>query len=296
VVKAPIILGHETCGIVVDIGAKVTGFNIGDRVALEPGLGCRRCAQCKTGHYNLCPESTFFACPPVDGSLCRYMVHEADFCFLLPDNMTMEEGAMMEPLSVAVYACRRAGVRIGQRVLILGAGPIGLLNMLTATAMGASKVIVTDIDDNRLHIAKENGATKVLNVKGMSPKQVAGQVEALLNGQSADISIDCVGLPMSMEAGIWATRPGGVLAIVGLGGPDRIELPIYTAALKEIDIRGVNRYLNCYPTAIDLVSSGKVNLKKLTRARYTLDEGVEAFKRSVQGDVIKVFVKSMVDG
>ena len=122
------------------------------------------CKLCKTGVYNLCPDMQFCATPPVHGNLCRYYVHAADFCYKLPDNLSLEEGALMEPLAVGVHACRRAGVCIGKRVLICGAGPIGLVNLLTAKAMGASEVVITDIADNRLEVAKSLGADHVYKV------------------------------------------------------------------------------------------------------------------------------------
>ena len=124
----------------------------GDRVAIEPGVPCRLCKFCKTGRYNLCYNMSFCATPPIDGNLCRYYVHAADFCYKLPDHMTLEEGALMEPLAVGVHACQRAGVSLGKKVLICGAGPIGLVNLLTAKAMGASEVVITDIADNRLKV------------------------------------------------------------------------------------------------------------------------------------------------
>jgi len=163
------------------------------------------------------------------------------------------------------------------------------VNLLTAKAMGAAMVIVTDIDESRLKLAKEIGADGVIGVKGMKPGQVAEAVKKEL-GKQADVTIDCVGAPMTMEAGILSTKSGGVLVLVGMGGPDRVELPIIEAAIREVDIRGIFRYANCYPTAIEMVASGKVNLKKLTRAQYKLEDSREAFNRAKKADVIKVFI------
>ena len=164
IVRAPMVLGHEAAGVVTEVGSAVTHLKAGDRVAIEPGVPCRMCKLCKTGVYNLCPDMQFCATPPVHGNLCRYYVHAADFCYKLPDNLSLEEGALMEPLAVGVHACRRAGVCIGKRVLICGAGPIGLVNLLTAKAMGASEVVITDIADNRLEVAKSMGADYVYKV------------------------------------------------------------------------------------------------------------------------------------
>ena len=164
IVRAPMVLGHEAAGVVTEVGEAVSHLKAGDRVAIEPGVPCRMCSLCKTGVYNLCPDMQFCATPPVHGNLCKYYVHAADFCYKLPDSLSLEEGALMEPLAVGVHACRRAGVCIGKRVLICGAGPIGLVNLLTAKAMGASEVVITDIAENRLEVAKSLGADHVYKV------------------------------------------------------------------------------------------------------------------------------------
>ncbi|KAJ1367736.1 hypothetical protein KIN20_028714 [Parelaphostrongylus tenuis] len=288
VVKEPMVLGHETSGTVVGLGSDVKGFSVGDRIALEPGIPCRGCNQCKTGRYNLCPEMKFFATPPVHGSLARYVVLDADFCHKLPDNVSYEEGALMEPLSVAVHACRRANLQMGQRVLVQGAGPIGTLCMMTAKAAGASEVVITDLDSTRLDLARKLGADHIVCVKGMSPSEVRLAVVDHL-GCEPDVTIECTGAQTCIETAIRTTRSGGVIVLVGVGAP-RAELPIIESALREVDIRGVFRYANCYPTALNLVSSGRLDLSSLTRAHYTLENTLDAFERTQKGDVIKVFI------
>ncbi|KHJ76432.1 GroES-like protein, partial [Oesophagostomum dentatum] len=161
----PIILGHETSGTVDAVGEKVTGFKAGDRVALEPGIPCHKCSQCMIGKYNVCPDVTFFASPPYHGSLTRFVVHDANFCYKLPDNVSYEDGALLEPLSVAVHACRRAQLKMGQSVLIHGAGPIGIMCMMVAKAAGASQVMMTEVHNERLALAKSLGASHTLYVK-----------------------------------------------------------------------------------------------------------------------------------
>ncbi|MDP8922860.1 MAG: alcohol dehydrogenase catalytic domain-containing protein, partial [Chloroflexota bacterium] len=153
VVEAPMVLGHESSGVIAAVGPGVTSPRPGDRVALEPGVPCRRCVFCKTGRYNLCPEISFFATPPVDGSLARYVVHAADFCYRLPEHVSLDEGALLEPLSVGIHACRRAGVQMGSRILVMGAGPVGLSTLLAARAAGAATVVVADVRGWRLQLA-----------------------------------------------------------------------------------------------------------------------------------------------
>ncbi|XP_045832585.1 sorbitol dehydrogenase-like isoform X2 [Trifolium pratense] len=163
-VKEPMVIGHECAGIIEEVGSQVQTLVPGDRVAIEPGISCWRCDHCKLGRYNLCAEMKFFATPPVHGSLANQIVHPADLCFKLPDNVSLEEGAMCEPLSVSVHACRRASIRPETNVLIMGEGPIGLVTMLSARAFGAPRIVVVDVDDHRLSVAKSLGADDIVKV------------------------------------------------------------------------------------------------------------------------------------
>lgn len=290
IVKAPMVLGHEAAGIVSQIGEGVSHLKPGDRVAIEPGVPCRICDYCKIGRYNLCPDIIFCATPPYDGNLARYYTHAADFCYKLPDHMSTEEGALLEPLSVAVHACRRAGVQVGHKILICGAGPIGLVNLLTAKAMGASSVLITDISASRLEVAKSLGADHTLLVGKEDAETLAAEIAAKL-GSQADVAIECSGAESSIRLGIFGTKSGGVLVLVGLGAPE-IKVPIVNAAVREVDIRGIFRYANCYPTALELVASGRVNVKPLITHRFKLEESVAAFEtaRTGAGGAIKVMI------
>ncbi|XP_062510275.1 sorbitol dehydrogenase-like [Corticium candelabrum] len=296
IVRAPMVMGHESAGIVNEVGEGVTTLKIGDRVAIEPGVPCRRCDYCKTGNYNLCPDMKFCATPPVDGSLARYYVHEADFCFKLPDHVTLEEGALLEPLSVGVHACNRAGVRMGSKVLVCGAGPIGLVNLLTAKSYGASKVVITDLDSNRLQKAKEMGADCCIQVsRDMTAKDIAVKVKEYL-GDLATQTIECTGAEPSICAGIYSTRSGGTLVLVGLGKPV-VNIPIVDASVREVDIRGIFRYRNCYPTALEMVASGAVDVKPLVTHHYELEQTLDAFKtaNNPTSGAIKVMIKCNVE-
>ncbi|PAV78652.1 hypothetical protein WR25_22209 [Diploscapter pachys] len=290
IVKEPMVLGHESAGIVEAVGENVRGFSVGDRVAMEPGIPCRGCQHCKIGSYNLCPDMRFFATPPVDGSLARYVTHDADFCFKLPENVSLEEGALCEPLSVAIHACRRAHIQIGQNVLITGAGPIGLLCLLTAKAMGVSSVVVTDLDDGRLALAKKAGADHIVNVRGKSQDDLRREVTSAFGGLMPDAAMECTGAQPCVETAITLTKSGGIVVLIGLGA-SRIEIPIIEASTREVDIRGIFRYANCYPTALQMIASGKLNLlRDLTTADYQLEDAVKAFERAQKADVIKVFI------
>ncbi|XP_068210885.1 sorbitol dehydrogenase-like [Palaemon carinicauda] len=290
VVKQPMVLGHESAGVVASCGSNVKHLKPGDRVAIEPGVPCRMCEYCKGGKYNLCPDVFFCATPPHHGNLCRYYKHAADFCYKLPEHVSLEEGALLEPLSVGVHACRRAGVTIGSTVLICGAGPIGLVNLLTAKAMGATKVCITDIAQNRLDVAQQLGADHVLLVNTGDAEVLAKKIQELMGGMP-DITIECSGAEPSIRLGIFATKSGGMMVLVGLGPPE-IKVPIVNAAVREVDIRGIFRYANCYPIALDMIASGKINVKPLITHRYKLEETVNAFEtaRTGIGGAIKVMI------
>jgi len=288
IVRAPMILGHESAGKVIKVGPNVKDLKEGDRVTIEPGVPCRRCDFCKGGRYNLCPDVVFLATPPVHGSIARYHTHAADFCFKLPDHVSYEEGAFCEPLSVGVHACRRAGVTIGSKVLITGAGPIGLVSMLAAKAMGADTIVMTDISQSRLDFAKKMGATYVLSADN-DPQKFAQQIVEIL-GTMPNISIECSGAESSIQTTFYATVSGGVVVLVGLGRP-LASLPIVNAAVREIDIRGVFRYANCYPAALSLIASGRIDVKPLITHRYTIQESVQAFEMAESGQAIKVMIR-----
>jgi L-iditol 2-dehydrogenase len=323
VVRAPMVLGHEGAAVVAALvapgdGTPVEGkfvdgngaeLVIGDRVAIEPGVPCRACVDCKSGRYNLCSGMQFHATPPYDGSLCGSIVHPLDFLYKLPANVSLEEGAMLEPLSVAVHACSRAGVTAGSRVLVCGAGPIGLVSLLTAKALGARGVCVTDVRSDRLAVAKQLGAAEVIDVTAMGADE---SVHSVLESRSragndaaagagtrdpgacwpVDVSIEASGAPASIRAAIAATRPGGVVVLVGLG-PAMVEVPLVSAAVREVDLRGVFRYANCYPKALALISSGAVDVKPLITHRFALSDVVRAFETS--RDMTDGAIKVMLD-
>ena len=165
VVEKPIVLGHECAGMVAQVGDEVTDFKVGDRVAIEPGEPCRECEYCKSGQYNLCPHMEFMATPPYDGAFCEYVSHPADFLYHLPDSVTYEQATLVEPFSVGLQACKRADIKPGSTVVIMGMGPVGLMAVVAAKAYGATNIIVSDLEDNRLEAAKRLGATTAINIK-----------------------------------------------------------------------------------------------------------------------------------
>jgi L-iditol 2-dehydrogenase/L-idonate 5-dehydrogenase len=291
IVKKPMVIGHECAGIVEEIGSEVKSLQIGDRVALEPGISCKQCQLCKDGRYNLCRQMKFFGSPPNNGALANLVVHPENLCFKLPDNVSLEEGAMCEPLSVGVHACRRAKVSPQTRVLIIGAGPIGLVTMLAGRAFGAPKVVIVDIDDHRLSFAKALGADETIQVS-TDIQDMGEEVVKIHNamGGSVDLSFDCVGFSKTMSVALNATRAGGKVCLVGLGQSE-MTIPLTPAAAREVDIIGIFRYRNTWPLCIEFLRSGKIDVKPLIthRFEFTQDQVEEAFETSARGgNAIKV--------
>ncbi|GGK35031.1 sorbitol dehydrogenase [Deinococcus malanensis] len=281
VVDAPLILGHEVMGVVDAVGEGVTRVKAGDRVALEPGYPCRRCAYCKRGEYNLCPDMTFMATPPVHGALSEHVIWPDDFVFLLPDSLSDDAGALIEPLAVGVWAARKGEVTPGQSVAVFGAGPIGCTTLQAAKAAGATTLIAVDLEDFRLDLARQVGATHTINARHEDP---IGRIREITRSDlpeshaGVDVAFETAGSLPTTRLSLAAPRPGGSTVLVGLPPDPEVSLDIVSAASREVTIRGVFRYANCYPAAIALVESGAVNLDTLVTHRYTFDQTPEAFE------------------
>ncbi|KAF8544367.1 chaperonin 10-like protein [Trichophaea hybrida] len=293
IVTSPMVLGHESSGTVVSVGDSVTTLSPGDRVALEPGIPCRSCTFCKSGYYNLCTSMRFAATPPYDGSLAKYYKLPEDFCVKLPDHVSLEEGALIEPLAVGVHVCRQAEVKPGESVVVFGAGPVGLLCAAVARAFGAGKVVVVDVNTSRLEFAAGYAATGVFNATYSSdPQENAGKiVEEFGLGLGADKAIDASGAEQSIQAGIYVLRSGGTFVQAGMGR-EGVKFPIVEVAVKEVCVKGSFRYKEGdYKLAVQLVAEGKVDVKKLVTGRFDFGDAEKAFEQTKEGKGIKVLIK-----
>ncbi|KAL1899345.1 Endo-1,4-beta-xylanase 2 [Ceratocystis pirilliformis] len=291
VVRSPMILGHESSGTVVQVGPKVSSLKVGDRVALEPGFPCRYCNSCKGGKYNLCPDMVFAATPPYDGTLTGFWKAPADFCYKLPDNITQKEGALMEPLAVAVHITKQADIKPGQSVVVMGAGPVGLLCAAVSKAYGASKVVVVDIVQSKLELAKKLGATHTYLSQRISPEDnAAALVKQSELGAGADVVIDASGAEPSIQAAQHVVRVGGTYVQGGMGKAN-ITFPIVTLCIKEVTMKGSFRYgSGDYELAIELVRTGKVDVKSLISSVVPFEKAEEAFKQVREGRAVKVLI------
>jgi L-iditol 2-dehydrogenase len=278
VVDQPLILGHESAGIILAVGSSVTALKEGDRVALEPGVPCRTCDFCRGGRYNLCASMQFAATPPVDGTLCSYYTIPEDFAYLLPGNISIAEGALVEPLSIAVHATKLANIATGHKVLVMGAGPIGLLCCAVARSFGASLVVCTDIVEPRLEFARTFAANRTFRMTDASPQENAQDIlkDCGLDG-GFDVVIDATGAPPCISCGINALCRGGTFVQAGLGMSE-INFPIEQICSKEVVFKGSFRYgPGDYKTAIELLRSRKVSVKELITNYYPFSRAEEAF-------------------
>lgn len=290
VVETPLLLGHECSGVVAAVGAKAARrFAPGDRVAVEPGVACGRCAECKSGRYNLCPDVRFLATPPVDGAFAQYMLLREDFVFPIPDDLSFERAAMNEPFSVGLHAVRRAGIRTGDTVAIMGMGPVGLLALAAALACGAKKVIVSDVEPFRLETALKLGASHAIHA---GQEDAAEAIRRFTDGRGADAAIETAGNPHALQSALLGTKRGGVMVIVGLPPEGRAALDISYIVDNEIDIRGVFRYANTYPLGLSLLGGSPLDIESLFTDSYPLEETGAALERARtnKGGSLKVFV------
>lgn len=289
IVDKPIILGHELSGEVVSTGENVKRLKIGDRVAIEPGVTCGHCDMCKEGRYNLCPEVSFFATPPVDGAFCEYIKIREDFAFLIPDFLSYDEAAFVEPLSVGIHAANRSGLKPGSTVAIMGMGPVGLMAVIAAKEYGATKIIVSDMEPNRLEAAKKLGATDIINISKENANEVIAQ---LTDGIGVDIAWETAGNANALHSALKSLRRGGKLAIIGLPPLEEIPFNVHTITGGEVDIIGIFRYANTYPKGIGFLASGKYDVKNLITHKYLLEETQEALEQAMtnKSGSIKVMV------
>ncbi len=281
VVRSPLVLGHEAGGVVVAVGSEVTSLQVGQRVSIEPGVPCRRCLQCLTGRYNLCPDVRFFATPPYDGAFSQFVAMPAAFVYPVPDTISDDAAGLLEPLSVGIWACRRAGLAPGSSVLVTGAGPIGLIAAQTARAYGADAVTVTDVNPHRLHLAERLGLATV-NVS---------QTSLVEYGIEADVLLECSGNSQATWDAVSTMARAGRVILVGMGG-DTVQLPLSYVQDRELTVTGAFRYANTWPTAIQLAASGRVDLDAMVTGHYGLRD-VEAALTASKNDptTIKTIVR-----
>ncbi|WP_352727513.1 NAD(P)-dependent alcohol dehydrogenase [Mesorhizobium sp. M0276] len=279
VVEAPMVLGHEAAGTIVEIGEGVEHLEIGDRVCMEPGIPDPNSRASRLGLYNIDPAVRFWATPPVHGVLTAHVVHPANYTFKIPDSISFGEGAMVEPFAVGMQAATKAKISPGDTAVVLGAGPIGTMVAIAALAGGCSRAIIADFAQPKLEIAAGYQGVIPVNLR---EEDLMREVKHLTNGWGADVVFECSGSPKAWETLLDLPRPGGAVVVVGLPVAP-VPFDIATASTKEVRIETVFRYAHQYERAIALMASGRVDLKPLISATFAFEDSIAAIHPGVAG-------------
>jgi L-iditol 2-dehydrogenase len=290
IVSEPIIMGHEFSAYVAGLGDGVTGVEIGQLVSVEPGISCGKCEPCLHGHPNLCPDVHFCGTPPIDGVFAEYSVMPAENCYPLPDALSPNDGAMLEPLGIAIHTLDLANLKSGQTVAILGAGPIGLLAAAVARVAGATKIYMTEPLSYRQNFSRHYVATEVYNPE---TQDVVAEVINATKGRGVDVAIEAAGSSQTPQQGAAMCRPGGKLILAGIPADDSLTLTASTIRRKGLTIKVVRRMKHTYSRAIRLVTASLVDLKPLVTHLFPLDKLSSAFELVAAYDdgVIKAIIQ-----
>lgn len=273
-VKAPMILGHEASGTVVETGAEVSTLKVGDRVCMEPGIPDPNSRATRMGLYNVDPAVRFWATPPIHGVLRPTVVHPEAFTFKLPDNVSFAEAAMVEPLAVGVHAATKAQVKPGDLALVIGAGPIGLVTALSALAAGCARVFVSDVDDAKLELAARLGPITPVNV---AKEDLSAVIMKATDGWGVEIVFECSGHPKGAEGVFDPLCPGGRVVFIGSQVHD-IQYNVGKAMVREARVEHVFRYAHVFPRCVAMLSSGAIDVKPLITREFAFEDSVHAFE------------------
>lgn len=279
VVREPMVLGHEAAGTVTAVGSEVGNLKVGDRVCMEPGVPNMSSRASKLGLYNVDPDVRFWATPPIHGVLTAEVVHPAAFTYKLPDNVSFAEGAMVEPFAVGMQAATRARIVPGDVAVVIGCGPIGIMTALAALAGGCSRVLISDLSAPKLAIAAQYPGITPVNIRDAALVDV---VLSSTEGWGADIVFEASGSAKAYSGIFDLMRPGGALVLVGLP-VESVSFDIPASIFKEARIETVFRYANNFDRAVNLIASGKVDLKPLITDTFDFDDSIAAFERAAQG-------------
>ena len=274
--KEPMILGHEIAGTIKALGVGVSGFAVGDRVAVSPSKPCNQCTYCLKGQQNQCLDMRFYGSamrmPHIQGAFSQRLVANHWQCHKVADDVSINEAAFAEPFAVTLHAVNRTGSLLGKRVLVTGCGPIGTLCIVAARAHGAQEIVATDVMDGVLKMALKAGADRVINVADR-PEDLAAYSA---NKGSFDVMFEASGNERGLRAGIDVLKPRGILMQLGLGGD--ISIPQNLIVSKELEIRGSFRFHEEFALAVDLINRKRVDLKPLLTGVYPIADAVAAFE------------------
>ena len=289
VVDFPHVLGHEAAGTVVEVGEAVTDIAAADQVAIEPGLPCGECSYCREGDsYHLCKDMEYMSSPPVDGALTEYVAWPAEYLYPLPDGVSLREGALVEPLSVAMHACERGTVSQGDTVLVTGGGPIGQLVAGVAMWRGAENTVLTDVVPEKLELAEERGVDRSVDVRSEDPAHV---IQEEFDADGADVVLESSGAETAIQTTTEAVKRGGTVVFVGVPIDAPVPTDVNGMIGGEYDLKGSFRFSNTYPDAIEGIHSGELNVDGIVSFEYPFTDTQAAFERAAEPAGVKGVVR-----
>jgi len=294
----PLIMGHEAAGVIAAVGRGVTGDRLGDRVTFDSTVYCGQCAYCRRGAVNLCGERQVIGVSCGDyrrnGAFAEFIVVPEHILYRLPSKLSFPEAAMLEGTSVALHAVKVSGVKKGDTVLVVGAGMIGLLTMQALRAAFVGRVLIADIDETRLTLGELLGADEALRGTG---GQIAEAIMQRTGGVGADVVFDAVGRAKTVAESIDSVRKGGTVTLIGNIEPE-VTLPLQKVVSREIRLQGTAASAGEFPTAIELISNGRIQVRPLISAVAPLEEGPQWFQRlhAQEPNLMKVVLSPLQDG
>jgi len=290
VVEKPMVLGHEASGVVLEAGRNVGHLKVGDRVCMEPGIPSPGSAATFAGCYNLDPAVRFWATPPIHGCMRETVVHPGAFTFKLPDNVSLEEGALVEPVAIGVYSANTAGIQPGDVALVFGAGTIGIGTALAALASGCSKVVLVDVKEKKLGIVRKSFSQNIICVD--STKQSLDEAVFALSPEGADVVFEASGSPSVIGSFVRYLRPNGRAVMIGMPSAPAL-FDVVAAQAKEIRVMHIFRYRNMYPRTIKMIASGTLNVRPLITHFYDFKDAITAFDfaAAMPDEAIKTMVR-----
>ena len=270
----PFTVGHEGAGVVVEVAKSVKVIKPGDLIAIDPAMPCRECDQCLAGRHHTCRKLRFLGCPgQAEGCLMEYIVMPEKSCFPLTGNLTADHGSISEPLAIGVYAVKKSGGVKGLNIGILGYGPIGMSVMLAAKAQAGAKIYVTDLIDERLAIARKEGAS----LTGNPMKENINSKIMLREPLGLDIAFECCGKQEAFDQAVDLLKPGGKLIVAGIPEFDRWSLSVETTRRREISLQFIRRQVDCVEETLELMKNGSVRIDNMVTHRFPFERTKEAF-------------------
>lgn len=289
VVEEPLILGHECSGEVVETGKGVSRIAPGDRVVLEPGIACGKCGYCKSGKYNLCQSMNFMATPPFDGCLCEYVAWPEDLVFQMPDTMSYQEGALIEPFTVGLQGLRQSGFTFASSAVVVGCGTIGQMMIQALKAVGAGSIIAVDVSDLKLEMAKKMGAAHTVN---SAKEDAPARVRELTDRLGAEFGYEAVGMEQTYYNMASLVRDGATITLLGLLAEDGNRMPMASSVLRELKYHAVIRYTNVFAEALTLLKYGRAEITPVLTHQFDFEHANKAFEETLTNkkDAVKVVI------